>query len=404
MAFHTMFRATLRSHKLGLPLKKVARTEKAQKLIRSFSSQKGTGQIFRQYFDQDSWTYTYLIADRETKRAILVDPVIDQVKRDELSIKRLGLDLIYCVNTHVHADHITGSGLLKEEFRNCRSVIGLSGNENAVADIKVEDNTTLSVDSIEFQIRHTPGHTKGCITLVNHEYKYALTGDTLLIQGCGRTDFQGGSSEALYDSIQSSILALPDDYELWPAHDYNGRSVSTVLEEKEFNTRARLSKREFIDFMAKLNLPYPRKIDESLPANLKCGLYDLPERFQWYMNQKEQEQTDGAIIDHVVQVEPSVQLVNDVRQNKYYVLDVRDPDELVAGTQDSLLLPGYHNIPLADLGRDNYPAISKGEPILLVCRSGIRSQQAGKVLSMLGFTQLYNLAGGAIKWGRQVYD
>ena len=229
--------------------------------------------IFRQLFDAESSTYSYLLADGTS--ALLIDPVYEQVERDAKLIKELGLDLKYCLNTHVHADHITGSGLLKKHFPECKSVLGEKGNPKAFADIKVPEGTVFKMESIELEFRSTPGHTSGCHTFVWLNKNIAFTGDALLVRGCGRTDFQEGNSRTLYESVWNKIFSLPDETLLYPAHDYKGLTVTSVAEEKKFNPRLTKSENEFDDIMKNLNLPYPKKIDSSLPANLVDGRFEM---------------------------------------------------------------------------------------------------------------------------------
>ncbi|KAL1418698.1 hypothetical protein MTO96_025732 [Rhipicephalus appendiculatus] len=231
--------------------------------------------LFRQLFDQKSCTYSYLLADQNTKEAILIDPVLEQVDRDAKLINELGLRLAYAVNTHVHADHITGSGKLKEMIQNCRSVI--SAASKAKADDHLNPGDVFGVGCIKLEARATPGHTNGCMTYVWHEQKKAFTGDALLIRGCGRTDFQEGNPERLYDSVHSQILSLPLDYNLYPAHDYKGQTTTTVGEELKHNPRLTKSKEEFVDIMNNLNLSYPKMIDKAVPANMVCGLHEFAE-------------------------------------------------------------------------------------------------------------------------------
>nr|QTJ02333.1 persulfide dioxygenase [Xenograpsus testudinatus] len=252
--------------------------EKAGKIsvsLRWVTQATGGTMIFRQLFDRESCTYTYLLADPETKDAVLVDPVIDLAERDAKLISEMGLNLKYVMNTHMHADHITGSGLLKKLVPGCKSLI--AKNSGADADIHVEHGETVKFGDQVLEVRSTPGHTNGCVTYVCHGEKFALTGDALLIRGCGRTDFQEGSPDTLYNSVHSQILSLPEDFALYPAHDYKGLTVTSVSEEKQFNPRLTKSKEEFIDLMNNLGLPYPKKIDMSLPANKVCGLYNLPD-------------------------------------------------------------------------------------------------------------------------------
>ena len=231
--------------------------------------------LFRQLFEPVSSTYTYLLADMTTKEALIIDPVIDTVERDAKLIQQLGLKLIYAVNTHVHADHITGSGKLKGLFPGCQSVLShLSG---AKADVFVKDGETIKIGEkgktpLEIECRETPGHTYGCMSFVWHDYGAVFTGDAVLIRGCGRTDFQQGSSDKLYTSIQTKIFTLPDHYLVYPAHDYTGQMCSSILEEKTHNPRLTKSREEFIEIMTNLKLSYPKQIDKALPANRVCGL------------------------------------------------------------------------------------------------------------------------------------
>lgn len=230
--------------------------------------------IFRQFFDSRTSTYTYLLADKQSKEAVLIDPVVELVDRDLKTIQELGLTLKYGVNTHVHADHVTGTGEIKKRLPTCQSVI--AEVSNAKSDIKISEGDHINFGKFNLECRSTPGHTNGCTTYVWHEKKMAFTGDALLIRGCGRTDFQEGSPATLYDMVHGKILSLPSEFQLYPAHDYKGQTVTTVGEEKQFNPRLTKSKEEFIKIMENLNLPYPRFIDEALPANMVCGVFDPP--------------------------------------------------------------------------------------------------------------------------------
>merc|ERR1712236_105800 len=231
--------------------------------------------LFRQLFDRESCTYTYLLADTVSKEAVLIDPVIELSERDVSLVKELGLNLKYVLNTHVHADHITGTGRLKKLVPGVQSVI--SAKSGAEADVLVNDGDRITFGRQSLLVAETPGDTEGCVTYINSGAGCAFTGDTLLIRGCGRTDFQGGSADTLYSSVWSRILSLPDNTTLYPAHDYKGQTASTVGEEKRFNPRLTKTREEFITLMGNLNLAYPKKIDMSLPANMVCGLHQLPE-------------------------------------------------------------------------------------------------------------------------------
>lgn len=233
--------------------------------------------IFRQLFDAESWTYTYILGCAETKEAVIIDPVDIQAERDLQIIKEMDLKLKYAVNTHCHADHITGSGILKTKAK-CLSAI--SKASGARADIHLNDGDHIKYGNHQFEAYSTPGHTNGCMTFVNHAQKFALTGDTLLIRGCGRTDFQEGDPETMYESVHSRIFSLPDDFLLFPAHDYKGRMATSVEEEKKYNARLTKPKEEFVDIMKNLGLAYPKKIDVSVPWNLRCGPVQLGQKFE----------------------------------------------------------------------------------------------------------------------------
>ncbi len=216
--------------------------------------------------------FTYLLADFESKNAVIIDPVLEKVDRDIGLIKEMGLCLKYAINTHVHADHITGSGLLKTKLPDVKTMI--SGASQAKADIYLKEGDRIEFGSEHLDCIATPGHTNGCMSFVNHRAKVIFSGDALLIRGCGRTDFQQGDSKQLYRNLHEKILTLPDEYILFPGHDYNGFTSSSIGEEKRYNKRLGLSEEEFVDFMKKLELAYPKMIDKALPANLVCGLLE----------------------------------------------------------------------------------------------------------------------------------
>ncbi|XP_015781738.1 persulfide dioxygenase ETHE1 homolog, mitochondrial [Tetranychus urticae] len=230
--------------------------------------------IFRQLFDRSCCGYSYLIGDRSQNIALLIDPVLECVDRDLKLTNELGLELKYVLNTHVHADHITGSGMIKNRLNtkeNLKVMSIISESSRAQADICVSDGEVIDCGSIKLTVAYTPGHTNGCMSLIDHLNRRVFTGDTLFIRGCGRTDFQNGSASKLYDSVHSQLFTLPDEYNVFPAHDYNGQSVSTVGEEKKFNPRLTKSKEEFIKIMENLNLDYPKMMDVAVPKNMICG-------------------------------------------------------------------------------------------------------------------------------------
>lgn len=238
--------------------------------------------LFRQLFEKESSTYTYLLADvsHPDKPALLIDPVDKTVERDLSLVKELGLKLIYAMNTHVHADHVTGSGLMKNKVPGLKSIISKASNSKA--DLLIEAGDKIYFGDLFLEVRATPGHTLGCVTYVTGEGpdqpqpRMAFTGDTLLIRGCGRTDFQGGSSHQLYESVHSQIFTLPKETLIYPAHDYKGLTVSSVGEEILYNPRLTKDEETFKTIMKNLNLSYPKMIDIAVPANMVCGLQDIP--------------------------------------------------------------------------------------------------------------------------------
>ncbi|XP_034030036.1 persulfide dioxygenase ETHE1, mitochondrial [Thalassophryne amazonica] len=233
----------------------------------------GQGLFFRQLFETESSTYTYLLADTETKEAVLIDPVLETIERDLTLINELRLTLKLAVNTHCHADHITSTGLMKKRLAGLKSAI--SKFSGASADVLLSEGDKITFGKHCLTVRETPGHTDGCVTLVSGDDRMAFTGDALLIRGCGRTDFQQGSAEKLYESIHKKIFTLPDQCLIYPAHDYKGQTVSTVGEERKFNPRLTKSLEEFVDIMNNLNLPKPHKMDIAVPANLVCGVHEV---------------------------------------------------------------------------------------------------------------------------------
>lgn len=229
--------------------------------------------LLRQLFDPDTSTYTYLLADALSGEAVLIDPVAEQVERDIALIDELGLSLRYSLETHVHADHVTGSGVIRERL-GCQT--GASSAAGVpCADVQLTDGKRLKFGRHTIEARHTPGHTDGCVTYVvqDGDTTMAFTGDALFVRGCGRTDFQQGSSARLYDSVHRRIYSLPDNTLVYPGHDYKGATVTTVGEEKAHNPRLGLavSAERFDAIMSGLNLAPPRRLDEAVPANLACG-------------------------------------------------------------------------------------------------------------------------------------
>lgn len=230
--------------------------------------------LFRQLFDVETSTYTYLIADEKTGQAALVDPVIEQVERDYKLLQELNLTLLFCLETHVHADHITGTGKLRE-LTNCEGIVPAHANI-ACANRFIQDGEILELGGVKIQTIATPGHTDShnayLVISDSHPEKFLLTGDSLFIRGCGRTDFQSGDPAVMYHSITQKLFTLPDNTWVYPGHDYRGHAVSTIGEEKQNNPRlVGQTIASFIEIMNNLNLPDPKKIMEAVPANQQCG-------------------------------------------------------------------------------------------------------------------------------------
>jgi glyoxylase-like metal-dependent hydrolase (beta-lactamase superfamily II)/rhodanese-related sulfurtransferase len=347
--------------------------------------------IFRQLFDPQSSTYTYLLADANTREAVLLDPVFEQVRRDAALVKELGLRLAATLETHVHADHVTGAWLLKQKLGSRIGVPAASGAEGA--DFLVGDEP-VRFGASSLEPRHTPGHTGGCTTYVLDDRSMAFTGDALLIRGCGRTDFQRGDAHQLFRSVREQIFSLPDRCLLYPGHDYRGLTVTSVGEEKLYNPRLgeAIGESDFVGYMTHLGLPHPKQMELAVPANLRCG---RPEKLS----------TDDPLIDPtwaplvytfagIWEVDPRwvEEHLRDVR-----VVDVREPEEFTGVLGH---VPGAELIPLGQLAAAS-ASLAKDKPIVAVCRSGARSAQATVLLGKAGFDKVANLAGGMLRWRAQ---
>jgi sulfur dioxygenase len=348
--------------------------------------------LFRQLFDQDSSTYTYLLADEATRQAVIIDPVLEQFERDSTLINELGLELLWVLDTHVHADHVTASGLLKERFK-ARTVLSERGGA-VCADRLVKQGDRIEFGRHSLEVRETPGHTSGCISYVSDAPRLAFTGDALLIRGCGRTDFQQGNAATLYHSVYEQIFSLPDDTLLYPGHDYKGRTVSSVAEEKRFNPRLGQGKSmgEFTRIMNELQLPYPRKMDVAVPSNFNCGVAQAapaaPARLDsgWA----------PISLSPVGVPEVSAEWLL-AHSSEVLLLDVREPDEFRGELGH---VAGAELVPLQTLS-SAAAALSKKRPIVTICRSGGRSGKAAIALQELGFAQVASLTGGMTAWNTQ---
>ncbi len=342
--------------------------------------------IFRQLYDAQSSTYTYLLADEETKAAVLIDPVFEKHQRDAALVRELGVRLEHTLETHVHADHVTGAWLLRERLG---SRIGLSAAAGAEgADLGLKEGDVVRVGRIALRVLATPGHTDGCLTYVVDDAKMAFTGDALLIRGAGRTDFQRGDAGLLFRSITEKILALPDETLLYPAHDYEGRTVTSVAEERAHNPRCGgdANQGDFVGYMTNLGLPHPKQFDVAVPANLRCGRPSEPAGpFEPAWGPASRTYAGILEIDPTWVAEHRADLT---------IVDVRERVEFEGelGHAEGALL-----VPLGEL-RAKLDTIPRERPVVLLCRSGRRSAQASTILEKAGFPRVANVAGGLIRW------
>jgi len=346
--------------------------------------------IFRQLFDQQSSTYTYLLADETSRAAVLIDPVYEQARRDAALVEELGLKLAWTLETHVHADHITGAWLLKERLGSRIAVSAAGGAQGA--DRQLKDLDTIAFGKRSLEARETPGHTGGCLTYVLDDRMAAFTGDALLIRGCGRTDFQGGDAHALFRSVRERIFALPDACLVYPGHDYRGLTATSVGEEKRYNPRLgeSIGEQDFVVYMQNLGLAHPKAMAQAVPANLKCG-----RPLQDVSSMKDQ---DWAPLTYTFAGNWEVQ-PNWLEENagEVQIVDVREPDEFNGPLGH---VEGARLIPLGLLS-DQMKALTKEVPIVTVCRSGARSAQATQILAKVGFDKVANLSGGMLRWRSQ---
>ena len=344
--------------------------------------------IFRQLFDPQSSTYTYLLADAASREALLIDPVFEQARRDAALIEEPGLKLACTLETHVHADHITGAWMLKDRLGSRIAISRASGAEGA--DRYLEPFETIGFGARQLEARPTPGHTSGCLAYVLDDRSMAFTGDALLIRGCGRTDFQQGDPRTLFRSVREQIFSLPDGCLLYPGHDYRGLTLTSVGEEKLYNPRLAesIGEGDFVGYMTHLGLPHPKQMQIAVPANLKCG---RPARTITL-------DPDWAPLTYtfagIWEVQPHW-LEEHLREVQ--IVDVREPDEFNGALGH---VSGAILIPLGNLtGRTE--ELSKAKPVVTICRSGARSAQATVLLGKAGFEKVANLSGGMLRWRAQ---
>ena len=343
--------------------------------------------IFRQLFDPQSSTYSYLLGDERSHEAVLIDPVFEQARRDCALMTELGLKLIATLETHVHADHVTGAWQLKQRLGSRIALSRASGAQGA--DMALVHGDRVPFGTRYLEARETPGHTNGCITYVLDDESMAFTGDALLIRGCGRTDFQQGSARALYRSVHSQIFTLPSACLLYPGHDYRGLTVTSVDEEKRLNPRlgSGIGEADFAGYMNNLGLPHPKQIDVAVPANLLCGhVADAPAQSAepTWAHLTFTFAGIWEIVPHALE-----EIVGPVQ-----IVDVREATEYSGPLGH---IKGSMLIPLGELAA-RAGDLAKERPVVAVCRSGARSAQACVILQRLGFADVANLAGGMLRW------
>ncbi|HSS65046.1 MAG TPA: MBL fold metallo-hydrolase [Gammaproteobacteria bacterium] len=335
--------------------------------------------IFRQLFDPVSCTYTYLIASRNGGEALIIDPVLEKVDRYLQLLKELDLKLVKAIDTHVHADHISGLGALRDRTR-CITVMGETSGVDVVS-MRVSDGEALSIEGISLIARFTPGHTNDSFSFVMDDR--AFTGDTLLIRGTGRTDFQNGDPVAQYHSIFDVLLKLPDTTLVYPAHDYKGDTVSTIGEERRFNPRLQVeSVDQYVDIMNNLRLPNPKMMDVAVPANLKIGLH-----------QEELEARGWALsCEQMRKLAGSADIV---------LVDLRDDSE----RERHGVIPGSLHVPYAEVSENVSPGgllnelvRATGKRVVFYCAFGERSAMAVETAQQAGLANSCHMTGGLDAW------
>jgi sulfur dioxygenase len=335
--------------------------------------------IFRQLFDSTSGTYTYLLASRQGGEALIIDPVLERVDRYLQLVRELDLKLVKAVDTHLHADHVTGLGALRDRTH-CVTVMG-EHTEADVVSMRVAEGDRIQIEGLSLDVMYTPGHT-------NDSYSFLLadrvfTGDTLLIRGTGRTDFQNGDPRAQYDSIFNKLMRLPDETMVYPAHDYKGDTVSTIGEEKFYNPRLRVkSIDEYVDLMNGLNLPNPKMMDVAVPANMHVGL----------------RQQDIANKGWALSAAEAVALCG---RTGVTMVDLRERSE----REKHGIIPGSLHAPYADLQENVGPggmlhelAAATGKRIVFYCAYGERSAMAVQAAQDAGLTSACHIEGGIAAW------
>jgi glyoxylase-like metal-dependent hydrolase (beta-lactamase superfamily II)/rhodanese-related sulfurtransferase len=335
--------------------------------------------IFRQLFDDVSSTYSYLLASRHGGEALIIDPVLEKVERYLQLVKELDLRLVKAVDTHLHADHVTGLGALRDRTH-CITVMGERSGVDVVS-MRLAEGDKLQIEGLSLDVLYTPGHTDDSYSFLLRDRVF--TGDTLLIRGTGRTDFQNGSARAQYDSLFNKLLKLPEETLVYPAHDYKGDTVSTIGEEKAFNPRLQVkSVEEYVDLMNSLNLPNPKMMDVAIPSNMRQGLaQDIIAQRGWAVTATQARDLVGRA---------------DVA-----LIDLREKSE----REKHGIIPGSLHAPYPDLAANIRPggvlyelASAAGKRMLFYCAFGERSAMAVQAAQDAGLASACHIQGGLDAW------
>ena len=352
----------------------------------------GGALLLRQLFDADTGSFTYLLADGASGEGVLIDSVFEQHTRDLSLIQELGLTLVAALDTHAHADHVTGSWLMHEATGCAIGLAAAVGAENVSLPLRHGDRVPFGERALE--VRATPGHTDGCLSYVLDDHALAFTGDALLVRGCGRCDFQQGDARTLYRSLTEQILTLPQSCLLYPGHDYSGRGVTSVAEEWAFNARVGrgASERDFVGYMDNMKLPHPHRIAQALPGNLRSG--------------KPREQAHGELQEPWGPVRRSYAGLPEIagewvadHLGELTLVDVRSAEEF---TGPDGHIPGSRLLPLPEL-QIRLGEVPSERPVVLVCHAGSRSALATQQLLKAGHQRVANLRGGLRLWTEAGY-
>ena len=332
--------------------------------------------IFRQIFDSTSSTYTYLISSGKGREALIIDPVLEKVDQYLKLLNELELKLVKVIDTHIHADHISGIAELRDKT-NCVTVMGDKTTADVVA-MKVSDDEIIKIDGINLKALYTPGHTSESFSFLMEDRVF--TGDALLIKGTGRTDFQNGDPKDSYNSLFGKLLKLPDDTLVYPAHDYKGETVSTIIEEKKFNPRLQVSSiDEYVEIMNNLNLPDPKMMDIAVPSNLNLGIDFNRQKVNNGIEPKEFNMIKKDINAVLIDLREQVEIEKEGMLNNSLVVPFPTMHEYLDKNKEQL----------------------KDKKILFYCAHGHRSTLAVQISKSYNFTNCCHLIGGLNNWKKE---